>query len=161
MKSRDLMPNDPRPHLQMAMIYDLSGRRGEARPLYDQVLKLQPDNPLALNNLAYLLAEEGGNLDQALTMAEKAKQKAPQNLDIADTLGWIYIKKNLSENAVRVLQEIVSKQPGNPIYRYHYGMALYQRGDKPSARRELEAALRNKPSKSDEVKIRELMAKIG
>jgi hypothetical protein len=40
-------------------------------------------------------------------------------------------------------------------------MALFQKGDKVSAKRELEAALRAKPQKEEEAKIRDLMAKLG
>jgi hypothetical protein len=43
------------------------------------VLKLQPDNPIALNNLAFLLVEGGADLDQALTYAQRAKQKLPND----------------------------------------------------------------------------------
>ncbi len=40
-------------------------------------------------------------------------------------------------------------------------MALFQKGDKPQAKRELQTALRNRPSQQEEGKIKELMAKIG
>ena len=43
-------------------------------------------------------------------------------------------------------------------FHYHYGMALLQKGDKPSAKRELETAIRNNPSKDDAGKIRQLLA---
>jgi Flp pilus assembly protein TadD len=123
-------------------------------------LKIQPDNPVALNNLAYLKAEKGIDLDQAQTMAQRARQRAPNSAEIADTLGWIYIKRNLSEEAVRVFQDLVAKDPKNPKFHYHYGMALYEKGDKPSTKRELLMALDDKPSKDDEAKIRDLLAKL-
>ena len=44
------------------------------------------------------------DLDQALTMAQRAVQAAPKSPEIADTLGWIYIKKNLSEEAIRIFR---------------------------------------------------------
>lgn len=160
-RARDLQPNDAITHLQLAVLYDTTGRRTEARPAYEQVLKLQPDNPYALNNLAYLIADTGGDLDQALTLAQKAKQKLPEHPDVADTLGWIYIKKNLSDNAVQVLRELVAKQPDRPTFRYHLGLALYQKGDKAAAKRELTTALAKRPAKEEEDRIRELLARIG
>jgi len=54
---------------------DGTGKREQAKPIYEQILKIQPDHPVALNNLAYIKAEEGVDLDQALTMAQRALQK--------------------------------------------------------------------------------------
>ena len=80
----------------------------------------------------------------------------PSN-DVADTLGWVYIKKNLSDDAVRVYKDLVVKDPANATFHYHFGMALLQKGDRPSARKELEIALADKPSKDDDAKIRNLL----
>jgi tetratricopeptide (TPR) repeat protein len=160
-KAKELRPNDPVPHLQMALLLDAQGQHAQARPIYEQILKLQPDNPLALNNLAYMMAQEGENLDQALAMAQRAKQKLPESLDVSDTLGWIYIKKNLSDNAIQIYRDLIAKQPERSTFRYHIGMALYQKGDKVQAKKELQAALQKKPSKEEEALIRELMSKLG
>jgi tetratricopeptide (TPR) repeat protein len=153
-------PNDPRPLTALALLMDGTGRADQAQPIYEQILKIQPDNPVALNNLAYLKAEKGIDLDQAQTMAQRAQQKAPNSPEIADTLGWIYIRRNLSEEAVRLFQDLVAKEPKNPKFHYHYGMALYEKGDKPATRVELQKALDDKPSKDDEAKIRDLLNKL-
>jgi predicted Zn-dependent protease len=84
----------------------------------------------------------------------------PQATEIADTLGWIYLKKNLPDNALEIFRNNVTKQPNNPTYRYHLGMALFQKGDKVKAKQQLQAALSSKPSKEEEASIRELIAKI-
>lgn len=160
-KTEELSPNNATATVEEAMLFEAEGRRPEAVPLYNATLKLQPDNPVALNNLAYILAEEGRDLDQALTYAQRARQKMPANIDIADTLGWVYIKKNLSDNAIEIFRDLTQKQPQNPIFRYHLALALVQKGDRGGARRELDAALRAKPDKGTESKIRELMARIG
>lgn len=160
-KARDLQPNDPLTNLQLAVLYDTTGRRGEAKPAYEQVLRLQPDNAFALNNLAYLIAETGGDLDQALAMAQRAKERLPEHPDVADTLGWIYIKKQLSDNAIQIFRQLVSQQPERSTFRYHLGLALYQKGDKAGAKRELTAALEKKPTRDEETQIRNLLARIG
>jgi len=157
-RASQVAPNDPRPLLQLGMLMDGTGRREQAKPYYEQILKIQPDHPVALNNLAFIKAEEGSDLDEALTMAQKARQKAPNSPFIKDTLGWIYIKKNLSDDAVRLFRELIVEDPANASFHYHYGMALLQKGDKPSARRELETAVRSNPSREDLLKIRELLA---
>lgn len=153
-------PNDTNCLLQLGVLMDGTGKREQAKPIYEQILKIQPDHPVALNNLAFIKAEEGVDLDQALTMAQRARQKLPNSADIADTLGWIYIKKNLSEDAVRLFHDLVLKDPNNPTFHYHYAMALMQKGDKPSAKRELETAMKDKPSKDEQNKIHDLLQKI-
>lgn len=145
---------------QLGLILDGTGKREQAKPIYEQILKIQPDNPVALNNLAFIKAEEGVDLDQALTMSQRARQKMPNAPEVSDTLGWIYIKKNLSEDAVRVFKDLTEKVPANPTFHYHYGMALLQKGDKPSAKIEFEKALSDNPSKDDAAKIRDLLQKI-
>jgi tetratricopeptide (TPR) repeat protein len=153
-------PNDTGSLLQLGLLLEGTGKRDQAKPIWEQILKIQPDHPVALNNLAFIKAEEGVDLDQALTMAQRARQKSPASDDIADTLGWIYIKKNLTEDAVRVFKDLVVKDPTNYSFHLHYAMALKQKGDFPGAKKELEAALQNKPSKDDEAKIRQLLRTI-
>jgi len=76
-------------------------------------------------------------------------------------LGLIYIRKKLTSQAVRVLQDLVARVPGNPSFHLHLGMALYDAGEKQLAKKELEKALQHKPSAAEQVKIKELVARIG
>ena len=160
-KAKDLAPNNVVPFIELALMADSAGQKDKARPLYEQILKIQPDHPIALNNLAYMLAESGADLDQALTMAQRAKQKLPRDSNVADTLGWIYIKKNLSDSAIAIFKELIRLEPDRSTYHYHLAMALAQKGDKPAAKKELEAALRKQPAKEEEQKIRELLLKVS
>jgi tetratricopeptide (TPR) repeat protein len=154
-------PNNTQCLIELGLLMEATGKRDQAKPIYEQILRIKPDFPVALNNLAYIKAEEGADLDQALSMAQRAMQKEPNSPQIADTLGWIYIKKNLSEDAIRVFRELVVKNPNDSSFHYHYGMALLQKGDKPSAKRELQTAMKNHPSKDEAVKIQDLLQKIG
>lgn len=146
--------------MQLGMIFEGTGKQDQAKPIWEQILKINPSDPVALNNLAFIKAQEGVDLDQALTMSQRARQAMPNSPEVSDTLGWIYIKKNLSEDAVRVFKDLTAQVPSNPVFHYHYGMALLQKGDKPSARREFEAALADNPSTGDKAKIQELMQKL-
>jgi tetratricopeptide (TPR) repeat protein len=159
-KSSEAAPNSTLPLLQLGLILETLGPADQAKAVYEHILKLDPNHPIALNNLAYRKAEEGQDLDGALTMAQRARQLQPNATAMADTLGWIYIKKNLSADATRIFQDLVKKEPDNAIYHYHYGLALIQKGDKPSARRELEVALKNKPPKNEADKIQDELKKL-
>jgi Flp pilus assembly protein TadD len=153
-------PNDTNCLLALGLAMEGTGKREQAKPIYEQILKIQPDHAVALNNLAFIKAEEGVDLDQALTMSQRARQKMPNAPEVSDTLGWIYIKKNLSEDAVRVFKDLTAQVPNRATFHYHYGMALLQKGDKPLARKEFETALSDNPSKDEEAKIKDLLQKI-
>jgi Flp pilus assembly protein TadD len=147
--------------LELALLYNRAGRDEEARKTYEEVIKLQPDNVEALNNLAYLKADDGVDLDQALAYAQRAQQKRPNDPNVIDTLALIYIRKNLTDDSVRMLRDLVSKTPGNATFHLHLALALYQKGDRPEAKKELQTALRNKPTDREQGKIKELLAKVG
>ncbi|MBK9170569.1 MAG: tetratricopeptide repeat protein [Bryobacterales bacterium] len=160
-KAREILPQNSIVLNTLALTLDLLGRKEEAKGIYEETLRLESENPIVLNNLAYLIASEGGDLDRALTYAQRARQKLPQVIEVADTLGWIYLKKNLADQAIEMFEECLRKAPAHPTYRYHLGQALFQKGDVARARRELQTALNNKPSAEEEKDIRELLARIG
>jgi len=159
--ARQLAPTDAAPALDLALLFDRTGHSEEARGEYQIVILLQPDNTAALNNLAYLDAEEGVDLDQALEHAQRAQQRMPNDPNVQDTLALVYIRKNLTNDGVRMLRDLVSRNPDNAAFHLHLAFALYQKGDRPWAKRELQAAARNNPDPKQQVKIRELLAKIG
>lgn len=160
-KSAELLPKEPAAHLSLALLLDTLGHKSEAMKTYETILQIQPDHAVALNNLAYMMAETGGDLDEALTLAQRARQKLPNDLNVADTLGWIYIKKNLSDNAIGIFRDLVARQPDNSTFHYHLAMAFYQKGDRLQARKALQTALQKKPSPEEAAKIKDLMAKVG
>jgi Flp pilus assembly protein TadD len=160
-KAREIDPANYLPLLELALLYNRAGRDEEARTAYEEVIKLQPDNVEALNNLAYLKADQGVDLDQALAYAQRAQQKRPNDPNVVDTLALIYIHKNLTDDSLRMLRDLVTKTPNNPTFHLHLALALYQKGDRPQAKKELETAMRNKPSDREQGKIKELLAKVG
>ena len=146
--------------LNRAMLFEALGNKTAAHDAYNKVLALQPENALALNNLAYLNADSGTNLDQAMTFAQRAKQKAPDNPDVSDTLGYVYYQKNLNAEAIRIFRQNVQDHPQNSMFHFHLAMALLKQGDKEGARQEATKALTNAvPAQQD--KIRSFVNQIG
>lgn len=160
-RARKLLPNQMEPLLQMALALEGAGKRNEAKPLYEQILKQQPDNAVALNNLAYWLLDNNGDLDLALSYAQRAKQKLPQNPEVSDTLGLVYVRKNLIEDAIRIYNDLLRQNPAHVNWRYHLALALAKKGDKVQARKELETARKNKPSADEQRKIDTLMNQLA
>jgi tetratricopeptide (TPR) repeat protein len=159
--ARKMVPNVPAIATNLAMLYEMINQSDSARKNYEMSIKLDPTNPIALNNLAYLITESNGDLDTALTYATRAKQRLPNHPEVNDTLGWIYLKKNLSDNAIETFRALVTSSPQVPIYHYHYAMALMQKGDRADAKKECQTALADKPNKQLEDQIHQLMSRLG
>jgi tetratricopeptide (TPR) repeat protein len=156
-----LTPDNPLVLHNLGLIYDSLGRRKEARQVYEASLRFNNDDGVVLNNLAYLIAENSGDLDQALTFAQQARQKMPNQLGFIDTIGWIYFKKNLPDNALEVFEDLVRKKPDDPTFRYHLALVLLQKGQTLRARQELHAALASHPSVEESGQIKQQLAKMG
>jgi tetratricopeptide (TPR) repeat protein len=160
-KARETQPDDNSVLANLALTFEEAGRTSESRQVYEAALKLDPNNGLVLNNLAFQLAEHGGDLNDALTKAQKARQLLPNRTEISDTLGWIYLKKGLNDNAIDIFKDLVEKVPAQATYRYHLGLALSQKGLKPQAAKELRESLSHNPSKEEREKIHELLTRLN
>jgi tetratricopeptide (TPR) repeat protein len=160
-KALETLPDNIMVLSELALVLDEGARRPEARQVYEATLKLDPNNAVVLNNLAFLLCETGGDLDDALTKATRAKQLLPNLLEISDTLGWIYLKKNLADNAIEIFKDLVSKEPNHSTYRFHLGMAYSQKGDKTKALEQLRESLKYNPAPDEKTKIQQLITRLG
>jgi tetratricopeptide (TPR) repeat protein len=147
--------------LNQAMLQEATGKKSEASNTYNKILGLDPENPLALNNIAFMQAEKGTNLDQAQTFAERAKKRIPNSPDISDTLGYVYLQKNLNSEALRIFRQVVQENPQNPTYHFHLAMALLKQGDKQGAKEEAQKALQSSPQPEQQDKIRTFVNQIG
>lgn len=129
----------------IALLYESQRNQTEARKLYEQILAVTPDSPVAANNLAWIMAETGGNLDVALQLAQTAVQKLPNVPQVSDTLGWVYFKKDLHQMAVSAFEQSVKQDPNNAGYQYHLGLAHQKAGNFSRARAAFEAAVKADP----------------
>jgi Flp pilus assembly protein TadD/beta-lactamase regulating signal transducer with metallopeptidase domain len=154
-------PKDTKALLALALILDGTGRSDQAAPVYEQILKLQPNQPVALNNLAYIVAQGGVDLDRALALAQQAARESKDSPEIEDTLGWAYLKKNQPDDAIAAFRAALKSQPNNEAFHYHLGLALVQIGEREAAISELQSALANHPPSTDAEKIRDLLQKIA
>ncbi|MGB8832322.1 MAG: tetratricopeptide repeat protein [Candidatus Sulfotelmatobacter sp.] len=126
----------------------------QAKTMYQKALEIQPDNPRASNNLAYLLLQQGGNVDMALAMAQTARRGMPDSSNAADTLGWAYFQKGVYQSAIDMFQESLrlSERRGggdDPTVHYHLGLAYQKVNQLGEARQQLERALKINPNDND------------
>ena len=95
-----------------------------------------------------------------MTYAQRARQALPHFTDVSDTLGQIYLRKQLTDSAVDTFKEIVAQLHARAIYGYHLGQAYAQKGEKQKAIQELQTALKSNPQKDEETQIRQLLQKL-
>jgi tetratricopeptide (TPR) repeat protein len=143
----------------IASLYEAVGNLDSARKYYEQALAIDPNSASAANNLAFLYVKQGGNLDIALGLAQKAKQLMPELTPITDTLGWVLYKKGDYTSALPLLQKCIEKEPNRPEYRYHLGMALAAVGQKEKAKDQLESALRMRLVGADAEQAKQMLAR--
>jgi tetratricopeptide (TPR) repeat protein len=139
----ELTGGDPSQRLYLGTLYEAAGRQAEAMTVYETVLKAQPDDPLALNNLAMLLAET--EPARALELARRAAQLAPGSVTVADTLGWVSYKSGRLEDAHELLEAAAQKAPDYPPTQYHLGIVNQDLGNTAAARRHFERFLALSP----------------
>ena len=160
-KAHTLAPKDPIPTIRLGGALAFTGRKPEALAVYRDALKLKPDDAATWSNAAYLIAETGGSLDEAMKFATRAMQLDSRQPNYTDTLGWVYLKRNLNDSAIQVFRVLTQKYPNDPTFHYHFGLALLQQGDRATARTELKTALTRKPSQEVKRNIESVLAKAG
>jgi tetratricopeptide (TPR) repeat protein len=127
-------------------IYETRQDWDHAKQQYQKVLEIQPDNPLASNNLAYVMLQQGGNVDVAFAMAQTARRQLPDNPNAADTLGWAFYHKHVYTSATDLFKEAVKKEPDNALFNYHLGLAYAKSGKAALARQQLDRVVKIKPN---------------
>lgn len=114
-----------------------------ALPYFRTVADMRPQNTVALNATAYLLA--ASDPDQALKYAESALELAPDTPMIQDTMGWVYYKKGMYGKAIGYLEAAVAKDP-TPVHQFHLAMSYLKGGDRNRGGQLLNTALAKDPN---------------
>jgi len=148
-------------HTMVASILEQQHKLAEAQKRYEQVLEINTRAAVAANNLAWLYAESGNNLDVALHLAQTAKQEMPRLSQPDDTIGWIYYKKGLSSLALAAFTRAVAAEPRNAVYLYHLGLAQLREARPLTARQSLERALKIDPAFDGAEDARKALQSIG
>ena len=158
-------PREASFYILMGELYESKQDWDKAKNAYQKALEIKPDNPLASNNLAYVILETGGNVDVALSLAQTARGGMPDSPNAADTLGWVYYQKGAYKSAIDLFQEALklgekARNADDPTVHYHLGMA-YQKDNQPAlARQHLERVLKINPSYSAAGDVKKALAQL-
>lgn len=115
-------PGDARAFTLLGTLRETQGDRDGAMASYKKALAIQPEQPIAANNLAYLMVETGQNLDVALSLAQTARRALPNAPSTADTLAWVYYQKGNYASARDLLEDALKIDPNSASMHYHLGM---------------------------------------
>ena len=136
-----------------------TGNQAQAELLYAEVLARQPENVIALNNQAYVLALQ--KKPGAVAMAEKAFAKAPKSPAVMDTLAYTLAAEQKLPRAIELQTQAVAASPDSSQFRLQLAKLHLQAGDKPSARTELQTLAKLGAAYPRQAEVTELLKQAG
>jgi tetratricopeptide (TPR) repeat protein len=155
-----LNEHDSEAHRWLATIEASAGNYKGAILHYHKVLDVLPSDANALNDLACILSDHAGQLEEAFTYAQRAKELAPNDPATDDTLGWILSRKGLYGQAMVHLRSASGKSE-SAVPKYHLAITYFKVGDVARGKRALAAALKVDPSAAEAVLAKQAMAAVA
>jgi len=142
-----------------------AGKHAEALSALEQAHGIAGDDPGICNNLGYMYAEAGTNLDKAERLVRKALAARGDSMEARDSLGWVFYKQGRFAEASRVFDQLLSMKAGqqptdgdvHPVVLDHAGDVCYRLAQRDKAldfwTRAVAAANKAEPAMSDARKI--------
>lgn len=134
-------PGDPTMDQHLAGVAITRGDFAQAEQRLARVVERQPDNALALNNLAWLMVRQGRS--GAVPLAERANELLPGRPPLMDTLAGALAAEKQWQRALALQKEVVERAPEDFYLRLNLARIAIQAGDKELARSELEKIARH------------------
>lgn len=153
-------PKDIGAGIALAENYLRAGKLAEARGKYESLLPMVGDSAGLLNNMAIVYSRLG-EAKVALSYAERAHARAPENPAIQDTYGWVLVQNGALDAGLKHLRDARLRDPRNPEIRYHLAYALAKIGRADDARTELVVLLKENASFEAVSDARKLMEQLG
>lgn len=140
-------PDDNLVQESLGIGYELMQDYAAAKLAYENVLAKWPNDIVAANNLAMLIADvwptDKALLDRARVLVEGFRNS--NNPTLIDTLGWVQVRLGNVDDAAIILKKAVTLQPDNQQAQYHYAMAMSLKGLDDLARTAMVKALAGDP----------------
>lgn len=130
-KALEKNPKNGSIHFKLATIYQQLNDLPKAEKHYEAILVEQPDNVLALNNLAWLYLQQ--NNPKAIELAKNAYTKSPKSAAIVDTYGYILVKQGKPVEGLALLEEAIGLAPAANDIQFHLAEAYAANNNKNKA----------------------------
>jgi tetratricopeptide (TPR) repeat protein len=150
-KILNINPDDANIMYLLGSLYLDLNERDKAIRIFLNAIEADPNHDGSLNSLAYVYAEDGVKLDDALVMARKANDIDPENGAYLDSLGWIHYKRGEYEDALETLKQ-ADNYLKDPVIYDHIGDVYYQMNDYPKAQEYWKSSLELLPEQPDVLK---------
>ena len=105
------------------------GQISRAEAFFYKSIDINSEHAEAYNYLAYMWAEKGIRLDEALDFVNKALSIVPESGAFVDTLGWIYFQQERYEEAFSEIEKAAKLIPDDPTIMEHLGDTLLKLGE--------------------------------
>ena len=140
--------------------YERNGQWERAVDTVRSILKRDSDNVQALNFVGYALAQQGQRFDEARRLLEHALTLKPMSGEVADSLGWLYVRINRLDDAERLLVRADRLAPADPEILQHLGELYVRKSDRVHAVDAYKRALQNKPDERSRHVIEEQLLQL-
>ncbi|MGO9597021.1 MAG: tetratricopeptide repeat protein [Isosphaeraceae bacterium] len=136
-------------HSNLSIIYVNQGDYAKGEAELEVLFQKSPDDAGVNNDLGYLYAEQGKNLEKAEAMIRRAVHEEPHRPAYLDSLGWVLFKRGKVKEALEPLQQAVDLQkleerkgtaPADATIREHLGDIYLQLQEVDKARQIWEEA---------------------
>lgn len=120
--------------LQYGGALEQAGDWPGARAALQKAVAIAPREPLALNYLGYAQAERGIDVRESIAMLERARALKPDDVSIADSLGWAYFINGDTGRAMPLIERAAAGDPINAEIGEHLGDLYWTVGRRYEAR---------------------------
>jgi len=116
-------------NFELAAVYERQKNFDRAESLFKEVLKINPNNAVALNYFGYMLADRGVRLEEAVKYVKEALAIDPNNGAYLDSLGWAFFKLNDLDNAEKYLLQASELVKNDATIDDHLGDLYFKLGN--------------------------------
>ncbi|MEC4681017.1 MAG: tetratricopeptide repeat protein, partial [Nitrospirota bacterium] len=127
-------PSNAELHFNLGTAYDKLDRFDEVVREMEQALELDPEHADALNYLGYSYADRGINVEEAVSLTQRAVALKPHNGYYVDSLAWAFYKVGRIEEALEMMQRAVALVSDDPVIYEHLGEIFLLREERENAR---------------------------
>lgn len=154
-KATEIEPRYAAAHLALASYYGARGDYARSVERFRKVVELQPTNAIALNDLAWTLADKLKAPAEALPFAERALKQSPLP-PVLDTVGWIYHLIGQTDRGIAYVERAAAGAPGSAEILLHAAVMHAALQFPVTARAELARVLKLDPALAERPDVKAL-----